>query len=92
MEFLGHHVNATGVPPILEHPHPTTVKELQGYLGKINFYHRFVPAAACILKPLTDQLKGNLKPAATVCWTAAAQAAFEAAKAALAGSVRLIHP
>jgi hypothetical protein len=73
----------------LEHPQPTTVKELQGLLGIINFYRRFVPAVACILKPLTDQLKGNPKPAATVCWTAVMQAAFEAAKAALAGSVRV---
>ncbi len=68
------------------------MKELQGFLGKIDFYRRFVPASACILKPLTDQLKGNLKPTATVCWNATTQVAFEAAKAALAGSVRLIHP
>jgi hypothetical protein len=59
VKFLGHHVNATGVAPIasrvaaiLEHPQPTTVKELQGFLGVINFYRRFVPAAARILKPL----------------------------------------
>jgi hypothetical protein len=61
VEFLGHHVNATGVAPIasrvaaiLEHPQPTTVKELQGFFGIINFYRCFVPAAARILKPLTD--------------------------------------
>jgi hypothetical protein len=99
VEFLGHHVNATGVAPIasriaaiLEHPQPTTVKELQGFLGVINFYRRFLPAAARILKPLTDQLNGNPKPAAAVRWTAETQAAFVAAKVALAESVRLIHP
>jgi hypothetical protein len=44
VEFQGHHVNATGVAPIasrvaaiLEHPQPTTVKELQGFFGVINF-------------------------------------------------------
>jgi hypothetical protein len=59
VEFLGHHVNAIGVAPIasrvaaiLWHPQPTTVKELQGFLGVINFYRSFMPAAACILKPL----------------------------------------
>jgi hypothetical protein len=66
-------VNATGVgpiasrvPAILEHPQPTTVKELQGFFGVINFYRRFLPAATRILKLLTDQLKGNPKPVATV--------------------------
>jgi cleavage and polyadenylation specificity factor subunit 1 len=68
------------------------VKELQGFLGVINFYRRFIPAAARILKPLTDQLKGGPKPAAAIPWTADMQAAFAAAKAALAGCVRLIHP
>jgi hypothetical protein len=80
VEFLGHHVNATGVEPIashvadiLEHPQPTTVKELQGFLGVITFYHHFVPAAPHILKPLTDQLKGNHKPSAALFWTAKMQ-------------------
>jgi hypothetical protein len=99
VEFLGHHVTAAGVSPIAsrvaaiqQHPAPTTVKELQGFLGVINFYRRFIPAATRILKPLTDQLKGGPKPVAAIPWTADMQAAFSAAKAALTGCVRLIHP
>jgi hypothetical protein len=53
VEFLGHHVSAAGVLPIAsriaainEHPRPNTVKELQGFLGVINLYRRFIPAAA----------------------------------------------
>jgi hypothetical protein len=99
VEFLGHHVTAAGVSPIAsrvatiqQHPAPTTVKELQGFLGAINFYRRFIPAAARILKPLTNPLKGGPKPAAAIPWTADMQAAFSAAKAALTGCVRLIHP
>ncbi len=68
MDFLGHHVSAAGVSPIAsrvtainDHPRPTTMKELQGFLSVINFYRRFIPAAAHILKPLTDQLKGGAK-------------------------------
>jgi hypothetical protein len=41
------------VAAIQQHPEPKTVKELQGFLGVINFYRHFVPAAAHILKPLT---------------------------------------
>ncbi len=68
------------------------MKELQGFLGVINFYRRFIPAAAHILKPLTDQLKGGPKLAASIPWMGAMQAVFAAAKAALAGCVKLIHP
>jgi hypothetical protein len=56
------------------------VKELQGFLCVINFYRRFIPAAAHILKPLTDQLKGGPKPAASILWMEAMQAAFASAK------------
>ena len=56
------------------------MKELQGFLCVINFYRRFIPAAAHILKPLTDQLKGGPKPAASILWMEAMQAAFASAK------------
>ncbi len=64
VEFLGHLVSAEGAAPMEKHvaavkkfPQPTTVKELQGYLGLINFYRRFLPAVAKILVPLTNVLK-----------------------------------
>ena len=76
MKFLGHHVTAAGVSPVAsrvaaiqQHPAPTTMKELQGFLGVNNFYRRFVPAAARILKPLTNPLKGSPKPATAIPWT-----------------------
>jgi hypothetical protein len=37
-------------------PPPTTTKELQVFLGLINFYRRFLPVAASIPKPLTVSL------------------------------------
>ncbi len=76
VKFLDHNVTAAGVSPIAsrvaaiqQHPAAMTMKELQGFLGIINFYRRFVPAAARILKPLTDQLKGSPKPAPAILWT-----------------------
>ncbi len=66
IDFLGHRVTADGVSPLPSHvkavtdfPRPVTVKELQGFLGLINFYRRFIPAAVAILKPLTDSLGGG---------------------------------
>ncbi len=60
-EFLGHHVSAADTTPIASnieaiqhHLLPTTVKELQGFLGVVGFYRRFIPAMAKILRPLAD--------------------------------------
>jgi len=61
LDFLGHHLSAAGLAPLSHrvealqrHPRPGTVKELQGFLGAVNFCRRFIPAAARILKLLTN--------------------------------------
>jgi Reverse transcriptase (RNA-dependent DNA polymerase) len=66
VDFLGHHVSEKGIQPlsshtaaILRHPLPATVKQLQALLGLVNFYPRFIPAVAKLLRPLTDYLKGG---------------------------------
>jgi putative transposase len=68
------------------------VKQLQGFLGMLNFYRRFVGGAACLLRPLTEALKGSPKPTAALDWSPAMDEAFEAAKAALATAAELAHP
>jgi hypothetical protein len=76
VQFLGHHVTEEGIRPLLDrvaavqdHPKPSMVRQLQVFLGVVNFYRRFVPAAAKILRPLTDSLKGSLKATSAVVWT-----------------------
>jgi hypothetical protein len=95
VEFLGHHVNEHGIRPLQRHvtaiedfPQPRDVKQLQQFLGMINFYRRFLPSIARTLQPLTDALKGNPK---TLEWTPAAAAAFVAAKAALVAMPSITH-
>ena len=75
IKFLGHRVTAGGIAPLphriatlQQHPRPGTVKELQGFLGTVNFYRRFVAGAARILKPLTDALRGGPPPSSSVSW------------------------
>jgi putative transposase len=53
LDFLGHHISAVGVPPlqenvqvILDLPTPSKCKELQRFLGMVNFYRRFLPGVA----------------------------------------------
>jgi len=94
LKFLGHMVSKEGIAPLPQHvaaiqefPPPQDIKQLQQFLGLVNFYLRFLPAIARTLKPLTDLLHGNPKSL-----TRSAAAAFGAAKAALMSAVSLSHP
>jgi RNase H-like domain found in reverse transcriptase len=96
---LGHRVSAAEIAPLpsrvdalQRHPQPTTVRELQGFIGAINFYRRFVPAAAKILRPLTDSLRSNPAPSSPLTWSASMQQAFGDPKAALAAVTLLAQP
>ncbi len=96
VKFLGHMVSEAGIKPLPKHvaaiqefPVPTTIKQLQQFLGMINFYRRFLPKIAATLRPLTGLLRGNPK---TLYWSAPAAEAFKAAKSALVRAVPLTHP
>ena len=97
LDYLGHHVSATGITPmadrvaaITKFPPPTTVRHLQTFLGMVNFYRRFMHQAAKVLKPLTDVLKGGVKGLIT--WTKEMDSAFQQGKKAIADAVELAHP
>ena len=58
VKFLGHKISATGAEPLIRHVSaiqdfspPSDVKQLQQFLGMINFYRRFLPNNAQTLKP-----------------------------------------
>jgi RNase H-like domain found in reverse transcriptase/Integrase zinc binding domain len=70
-------------------PVPTDLKELQRFLGLINFCHRFLPGIAAILLPLTNALRGLPRHLEV---TAEMTAAVAAAKNALAAATGLAHP
>jgi RNase H-like domain found in reverse transcriptase len=70
----------------------STARELQVFLGLFNFYRCFVPAAAAIVKPLTDALGGSPSGNAPVHWSADRSAAFEQARKALASTALLDNP
>jgi hypothetical protein len=98
-EFLGHVVSAQGARPITSYveavdqrPPPTTIKELQVFLGLVNFYRRFLPGIAVTLRPLTDALKGNRVALDLLVWSPEMEASFVAAKAALGKATWLGHP
>ena len=77
------------VEAISKFPQPTTVKDLQEFMGMINYFNPFVPAAAQVMLPLYQALVG--KPRALI-WSADMTLAFQGAKQALAQAVLLHHP
>src|SRR5450830_283200 len=98
LKFLGHRVDTEGVTPLPKNvetiesfPAPSDVKGLQRFLGMVNFYRRFMPGLARIVRPLTDLLRGS-PPPKSILWSQEAEAAFVAAKAALAACSSLTHP
>jgi hypothetical protein len=99
LEILGHKVQSSGVSPlpdrvqaICEFPRPTTAVEMQAFLGLFNYYRRLVPAAARIVRLLTDALKGGLRPQSRLVWLGDMTAAFETARTAVSMATRLAHP
>ena len=62
--YLGLKINRNDIQPVPEKvvaieemPHPSDVKELQAYLGMLNYYSRFLPRLATVLAPLYHLLK-----------------------------------
>ena len=101
IEFLGHVISKGGISPlpskveaILKFPEPKNLRQIQSFLGVLNFYRRFLPHCAEILLPLTQLLKGQAlkKPKQPIELPPEALAAFNKAKETLAKATMLAHP
>ena len=69
-------------------PTPSNVKEVQSFLGFVNFYRRFIHDFSHIAKPLHDLTRKD----STWNWTDACQKAFDSLKSAITSSPILIFP
>ncbi|GFR23371.1 hypothetical protein TNCT_178751 [Trichonephila clavata] len=100
VDFLGHHVSASGIRPtseriqaILDFNRPSTVKQLRRFLGMLNFYRRFFPNAAKHQTKLNDILVGIKKNKnKSIDWDEDSIKAFEYGKEQLSESTTLAHP
>jgi hypothetical protein len=54
-------VKVVGVAGVAEWPTPTNKKEVQSFLGFINFYRRFVQDFSELARPLFDLTKKDVK-------------------------------
>lgn len=99
LAFLGHIVDAQGIHPnpenvntIRKWQQPGTKKELQRFLGSLNFYHRFIPNAAALQTPLFALITQVKKRDGPLTWSSRACEAFRACREALAETALLTHP
>ena len=58
----------------------------------LNFYRRFLPHCAELLKPLNNLLSGKNKRSRLIQWSSEAEKAFESSKCAIADSEMLTYP
>ena len=106
LEFLGYQLSPSGLTPLRKHvlavenfPPPANLKDLQRYLGMLNFFRRFLPSIAQTIKPLTDLLRSDKKSGLLrsdkkqeFLWSPAAQTSFESSKRSLCLAATLQHP
>ncbi|CAB3246929.1 unnamed protein product [Arctia plantaginis] len=83
VKYLGHIIHNNTVQPVRDNlisikdfPIPKTQKNVRQFLGKVNFYHEYLPKSAIILEPLHNLLRKNTK----FVWSADCQKSFEIIK------------
>ncbi|KAK3556266.1 hypothetical protein QTP70_007071 [Hemibagrus guttatus] len=95
VQFLGYNIDSSGiqmdegkVAAIKDWPTPTTVKELQRFLGFANFHRRFIQNYSSISNLLTSLLRNKPK---SLSWTTSAEEAFNTLKEAFTTAPLLVH-
>ncbi len=96
IHFLGYIVTPAGVQmdqrkveAVRNWPQPTTIKEMQRFLGFANFYRRFIAHYSQQAAPLSSLLRQKAK---SLTWTAEAHRAFTQLKSAFCTAPALSHP
>ncbi|KAK3506130.1 hypothetical protein QTP70_002327, partial [Hemibagrus guttatus] len=96
VQFLGYNIDRSGirmderkVTAVKDWPIPTSVKELQRFLGFANFCRQFIQGFSSITSLLTSLLRNKPK---SLSWTPAATQAFDTLKTAFTTAPLLAHP
>ncbi|KAK3525886.1 hypothetical protein QTP70_010942 [Hemibagrus guttatus] len=82
-------MDLTKVCAVTEWPNPTTIKELQWFLGFANFYRHFIWNYSSVASPLTSLLLGKPR---RLSWSDQAQVAFVKLKDSFTTAPILCHP
>jgi hypothetical protein len=95
LKILGYIVSGNGLSPdpskvnaVQAFPTPTTVKNVQSFVGLCSYYRRFIRDFAVIARPLTELTRKNQ----IFRWTAEHETSFRSLQAALTSPPVLGHP
>ena len=99
LNFLAHHVNNNGISipreradAIIRYPKPTTVDELECFMGIVAYFYRFIHHASGRMSPLYKMKNFRTKKSFTANWSDKQDRAFDIAKVAIAKATNLAHP
>jgi hypothetical protein len=95
IKFLGHTISQAGiavdpdkVQEVMYWKPPTTVRQIQSFLGLAGYYRRFIPDFSRIAKPITELLKKEAK----FVWGQKCEDAFHALRQHLTTAPVLAQP
>lgn len=101
LNFLSYEISENGIRPSLEKaktivnfPTPQTLKQIQRFVGMVNYYHRFIPNLARKLIPIYTTLAElqRQKKKKEFSWSSSCQDAFLDVKHSLANATLLNFP
>ncbi|XP_051524811.1 uncharacterized protein LOC127424054 [Myxocyprinus asiaticus] len=95
LQFLGYNISPVSIrmdegkeEAVRAWPTPTTIKELQRFLGFTNFYRQFIRNYSSLTAPLTSLLKSKPK---SLSWAPESSYAFQHPKDAFTVAPLLVH-
>ena len=99
LNYLGHHIDATGIKPIADKvqaivnfPKPSNMRQLRRLIGMIAFYKKFIPNCSEITKPIFALLSPHKYSKKAIEWTKDADDAFQEVLNKLCSPVTLAFP
>lgn len=83
VQYLGHDLSKDQVKPLTDNvvsirdfPIPENKKQVRSFLGKVNFYNKYIPHSAIVLEPLHSLLRKNVP----FIWSEECQQSFDSVK------------
>ena len=84
LDYLGHHIDATGIKPIADKvqaivnfPKPSNMRQLRRLIGMFAFYKKFIPNCSEITRPIFALLSPHKYLKKAIEWTKDADDAFQ---------------
>ncbi|XP_017480324.1 PREDICTED: uncharacterized protein K02A2.6-like [Rhagoletis zephyria] len=94
VEYVGHIINATGIMPsekrvdaIKRMPPPKNIKEIESFIGKVNYYKKFISNFSSLAAPLNRLRRKNVEYR----WGRLEENSFQKLKNAIVATTQLVH-